>query len=250
MITIEYDGSRYKGWQVLTNTENTIQGKLIEILTKLTGEKVDVIGSGRTDAGVHAKGQVANFHITPPDDMDEAMIMAYMNRYLPDDIAVTSIKIVDERFHARFSAVQKTYLYRIYVSDIPNVFERKYVYKYLDSVLNVDRMKEAAAFLVGTHDFKAFCANKHMKKSTVRTIQEIRIEPIYSESDLVEIDISYTGNGFLQNMVRILTGTLIEIGRGDRNPSDVNDILESLSRENAGYTAPAQGLTLLNVSYL
>ena len=249
MMTIEYDGSSYKGWQILSNTDNTIQGKLSDVLSRLAGTKIDVIGSGRTDAGVHAKGQVANFHMNPPDNMDEDMILSYLNRYLPDDIAVTKIQKVDDRFHARFSARQKTYLYRIHVNAIPNVFEKRYVYKYLDSELNLDLMREAAKKLVGTHDFMAFCSNKHMKKSSVRSIYDIRLETVYKEDKLSEIDIYYTGNGFLQNMVRILTGTLIEIGRGDKSVDDIEAIIESRCRENAGFTAPAQGLMLMEVQY-
>ena len=150
---------------------------------------------------------------------------------------------MDERFHSRYQAVEKTYLYRVHTGKIPEVFERRYVYDYTEP-LDVNRMRKAAGYLCGTHDFKSFCGNKKMKKSTVRTIFQIRIKELPGE-----IRIYYTGNGFLQNMVRILTGTLIEIGDGRRNPEDVLEILEAKNRERAGYTAPACGLTLLEVTY-
>ena len=230
-MILQYDGTCYRGWQVLP-ADLTIQGKLQDVLSKMAGYQVEVTGSGRTDAGVHAKGQTANFHLKEEWDADK--ILAYLNQYLPEDIAVCEVKSVDERFHSRYQAVEKTYLYRVHTGKIPEVFERRYVYDYTEP-LDVNRMRKAAGYLCGTHDFKSFCGNKKMKKSTVRTIFQIRIY--------------YTGNGFLQNMVRILTGTLIEIGDGRRNPEDVLEILEAKNRERAGYTAPACGLTLLEVTY-
>lgn len=243
-ITIQYDGTRYKGWQIQNGTPDTIQGKLTDILCKLTEEKIDIIGSGRTDAGVHALSQVANFHINLPKDMTEKDLLDYMNHYLPEDIAVTTIEKVDERFHARFSARQKTYRYRIHTGTASNVFERKYVYKYLDNKLDVNAMRAAAEKLIGEHDFLSFCGNRHFKKSSVRTIYNIAI--MDNENEIV---IDYTGNGFLQNMVRILTGTLIEVGAGIKSPDDISRIISSKNRDNAGFTAPAQGLILVNVEY-
>lgn len=240
-IVIQYDGTRYRGWQSQNSTDDTIQGKLETVLFRMTGEEVTVIGSGRTDAGVHAAGQVANFHLKGVLDGEE--VLAYLNRYLPEDIAVSSIEEVDERFHSRYQAKSKTYLYRIHTGRIPEVFERKYVYDY-QTPLSVERMRQAVPFLVGTHDFKAFCGNKKMKKSTVRTIYDIRIEELDQE-----IRLYYTGDGFLQNMIRILTGTLIEIGDGRREPEDIAEILETKDRAAAGYTAPACGLTLFSVEY-
>lgn len=240
-ILIQYDGTRYRGWQSLNSTEETIQGKLTAVLSQLAGEEVQVIGSGRTDAGVHARGQVANFHMEGTHTPDE--ILTYLNRYLPEDIAVSHVEIVDERFHSRYQAKDKTYLYRIHTGSVPEVFERKYVYDY-QTPLSAERMRQAAALLVGTHDYKSFCGNKKMKKSTVRTIYDIRIEELDGELRLY-----YTGDGFLQNMIRILTGTLIEVGDGRREPQDMVQILEALDREKAGYTAPACGLTLVCVSY-
>lgn len=240
-ITIQYDGTRYRGWQSQNDTEETIQGKLVDVLSRMAGEEVAVIGSGRTDAGVHARGQVANFYLNREWNVEE--LQDYMNRYLPEDIAVVHTEKVDERFHSRYQATSKTYLYRIHTGNVPEVFERKYVYDYR-TPLDVNRMRKAAQMLVGTHDFRSFCGNKKMKKSTVRTIYEIRVE----ESEQ-EIKIYYTGEGFLQNMVRILTGTLIEIGDKRREPEDIPQILAAKDREQAGYTAPACGLTLLEVRY-
>lgn len=240
-ILIQYDGTRYKGWQSQKSTDATIQGKIQAVLSKMAGTEVELNGSGRTDAGVHAREQVANFHLA--GDWEKKEILEYLNRYLPEDIAILKIEEVDERFHSRFHAVEKTYVYRIHNSTIPNVFERKYVYEYTEP-LNVARMQKAALYLTGTHDFTSFCGNKKMKKSAVRTIYDIRIEKIGDE-----IRLSYCGNGFLQNMVRILTGTLIEVGSGRLEPADVKEILEAKDREQAGYTAPACGLILWKVQY-
>lgn len=240
-ITIQYDGTRYKGWQVQKSTDMTIQGKIQDVLSAMTGQEIEVIGSGRTDAGVHAYGQVANFHLPKHFKADE--ILDYLNHYLPMDIAVLNIEEVDERFHARYHAESKTYIYRIHTSKIPNVFERKYMYTYTEK-LDVDEMRNAGKLMLGTHDFAAFCGNKKMKKSTVRTVTSIEI--LEKEN---EIQISYTGDGFLQQMIRIMTGTLIEVGNGAKNTKDIPRILESRVRENAGYTVPAEGLILYNVIY-
>lgn len=240
-IIVQYDGTRYKGWQVQKSTDMTIQGKLQDVLSTMIGQEVEVIGSGRTDAGVHAYGQVANFHL--PTHFKAQDIMEYLNHYLPMDIAVVNIQEVDERFHARYHAVSKTYVYRIHTSTIPNIFERKYMYTYTQP-LNVNRMRQAASYMLGTHDFMAFCGNKKMKKSTVRTVTAINIEEKENE-----IQISYTGDGFLQQMIRIMTGTLIEVGNGNKQPEDILSILESKVRENAGYTVPPEGLILKQVQY-
>ena len=240
-IVAAYDGTRYKGWQSQKMTDATIQGKIENVLEKAVGYPVDVIGSGRTDAGVHAKGQVANFHLK--EAVLEQELLEMLNRYLPEDIAVLSVEEVPERFHSRFSAVEKTYQYRIHTGRIPAVFERKYVYTYTEP-LQIEEMKKAAEFMVGTMDFTSFCGNKHMKKSAVRSVYEIRFAVTEEE-----ISIVYRGNGFLQNMVRIMTGTLIEVGQGKKKPTDIPDILAAKNRELAGYTAPAQGLMLIEVKY-
>lgn len=241
MINVAYDGTRYKGWQVQKSTDDTIQGKIQYVLSTLAGNPVEVIGSGRTDAGVHATGQRANFHM--PEHFSKEEIFEWLNKHLPSDIAVTSIKEVPERFHCRFNALSKTYVYTIHTGIVPDVFRRRYVYDY-EMPLSLERMKEAADYLVGEHDFKAFCGNKKMKKSTVRTIFSIDIEKVGAD-----IVIKYTGDGFLQNMIRIITGTLIEVGDGRRNPESMVEILDSKDRSKAGYTAPACGLTLERVDY-
>lgn len=240
-ILVQYDGTRYKGWQVQNSTDMTIQGKLQAVLEELAGHPVEVIGSGRTDAGVHAAGQVANFHME--GDFSEKEILEYLNHYLPMDIAVTEIEAVDERFHARYHAVRKTYEYCIHTSSIPDVFQRKYRYTYT-TPLDVEQMRAAAKLMVGTHDFMAFCGNKKMKKSTVRTVFSIEIQ-----EDADAIRIVYTGDGFLQNMIRIMTGTLIEIGNGSRKASEIPEIIERKDRSKAGYTVPPEGLMLKQVKY-
>lgn len=240
-IVIQYDGTRYRGWQSQNSTEETIQGRIQTVLSRMAEEDVEVTGSGRTDAGVHAAGQTANFHLS--GSYEKEAVLDYLNRYLPEDIAVSRIDEVDERFHSRYRAKSKTYLYRIHTDRVPEVFARRYVYEY-QVPLDVKRMRKAAEVLVGTHDFKSFCGNRKMKKSTVRTIYEIRIEACEGE-----LRVYYTGDGFLQNMVRILTGTLIEVGDGRREPEDMRRILDAKERTAAGYTAPACGLTLLRVDY-
>ena len=240
-LLIQYEGTRYKGWQSQEHTENTIQGRLTRVLERMTGEEIDLKGSGRTDAGVHAAGQTANFHTEARLPCEE--ILRYLNTYLPEDIAVLRAEEASPRFHSRLCAVRKTYVYRIWNSCVPNVFDRKYVCQ-VEEPLDVEGMREAAEFFQGTHDFRAFCANKRMKKSTVRSLERITIE-----QSGPELRLSFTGNGFLHHMVRILTGTLLEVGLGKRKPQEMAAILASLSREQAGAMAPAQGLCLLSVEY-
>ena len=237
---IAYDGTRYHGWEHKKDVV-TIQGKIESVLSLMAGEEVRINGAGRTDAGVHARAMVASGPV--PTDKTPEEIRDYMNHYLPDDIAVIAVEQVDERFHSRYAAKKKTYRYHIHMGEISDVFERKYEYQY-EKTLDVERMKEAASYLIGTHDFTSFCGNKKMKKTAVRTIYEINFTK--KGNDLW---IDYRGNGFLQNMVRILTGTLIEVGDGRRAPEELPQILESKNRENAGYTAPACGLMLMEVHY-
>lgn len=239
-LDICYDGTRYRGWQRLPNTDLTIQGKLERALSRILGEDIEVIGSGRTDAGVHALGQVVNFHCVSAMPCNE--ILEQLRRYLPEDIGIYSCRDVSERFHARLNAKTKTYRYRIWNSYAPCVFERKYVTNFPDR-LDVDAMRCAAAHLTGTHDFSAFCANKHMKKSTVRCIHSIEI---LQEGGMITFQI--TGNGFLHNMVRILVGTLVEVGQGGRNPDSI-PALFGAKRENAGMLMDACGLCLMEVNY-
>lgn len=240
-ITLQYEGTRYDGWQKQGNTENTIQGKLEAILAKMTGYDVEVHGSGRTDAGVHALAQVANFHLE--EELEPEQVKEYLNRYLPDDIAVVKAKRAPERFHSRLSAVKKVYTYQIETGVKRDVFTRRLQYG-LGRPLDVDAMKQAAALLCGTHDYRSFCGNRKMKKSTVRTVEVIDMK---LDGSLVVL--TFVGNGFLQNMVRIMTGTLIEVGLGKRKPQSMKEILDALDRQAAGITAPAEGLCLAGVLY-
>lgn len=250
-MTLQYEGTRYQGWQRQDSTDNTIQGKLEALLSKMTGQKIEVQGSGRTDAGVHALGQAANFHADTemtPEDMLE-----YINRYLPEDIGVISLERASERFHSRLNAKGKTYCYRVICSGLPHVFDRRFAHVIAEEA-DVDAMRRAASYFVGTYDFKAFTSSKRGKKSTVRTIEEIRIERAGSFSMKRqgiddEIRFTYSGNGFLYHMVRILTGTLLEVGTHKRKPEEMPGILASGSREKAGELVPAKGLTLMEVRY-
>lgn len=241
-IIVQYDGSRYKGWQVQNSTEDTIQGKLERVISSLLQCEIALIGSGRTDAGVHAIGQVANFHCDVC--IDEKDFLDKLNHYLPEDIAVVAVEHTADRFHARYSAVSKTYRYRIHIGEISNVFERKYVYSYKGKSLDVNKMIMASQHMLGEQDYKCFCGNKHMKKSTVRNVMAIDI--LQKEN---EIQIDFTGDGFLQNMIRIMTGTLIEVGNGSKKVEDIPKIIAGKNRELAGFTAPPEGLCLMNVEY-
>lgn len=239
-LDICYDGTRYRGWQRLANTDQTIQGKLETALSRILGENIEISGSGRTDAGVHAKGQVANFHTQ--SNMPCLEMLAQLRKYLPEDIGILGVKDCADRFHARLNAKEKTYCYRIWNSESPCVFDRRYVYQ-LPEKLDLDAMEKAADHLLGEHDFSAFCGNPKMKKSTVRFIRSIELRRCGEE-----LRIYYTGNGFLQNMVRILTGTLIEVGRGERSAESIPELF-GLKRSEAGFLAPAQGLCLEEVFY-
>ena len=239
-LDICYDGTRYKGWQRLSNNENTIQGKLEALLSRLLGEEIEVSASGRTDAGTHALGQVVSFHCESAMPCED--ILSGLRMYLPEDIGVYSCKNVSPRFHARLSAKTKTYRYRIWNSQNPCVFQRKFVYT--DSAaVDVERMHAAAQCFLGTHDFSAFCGNKKMKKTTVRAIHRFAVA-----RDGDEVVFEVTGNGFLQHMVRIMVGTLWEIGKGER-PENSIPALFGAKREQAGPALPAQGLCLMEVSY-
>lgn len=244
-IGIQYEGTRYDGWQKQITTENTIQGKLERILEKMCLQPVQVHGSGRTDSGVHAMGQVANFHLPASVKMEPEEIREYFNQYLPDDIAVISIEKVGERFHSRLNAKKKTYNYNIETGTKRNVFTRRMIYG-LGKPLDVDSMKKAAELLVGTHDYKSFCGNKRMKKSTVRTVYSITV---HQEPDSGMVTLAFVGNGFLQHMVRIMTGTLIEVGLGERSWQSMTALIKAEDRQAAGYMAPAEGLCLAGVLY-
>jgi tRNA pseudouridine38-40 synthase len=239
-LHICYDGTRYRGWQRLSNTDATIQGKLEHTLSRILGEDIEISGSGRTDAGVHAQGQIANFHCHSNMPCDE--ILAQLRRYLPEDIGIYSCKDVSPRFHARLNAKTKTYRYRIWNSDVPCVFERKFVAP-VEGTLDLDSMRAAATYFLGQHDFSAFCANKNMKKSTVRYIELLEIQRIGPE-----VVITVTGNGFLHHMVRIMVGTLVEVGRGERDVHSIADLFGA-ERAQSGVLMPACGLCLMEVNY-
>ena len=221
----------------------SVQGKLESVLTRMAGAPVEVHGAGRTDAGVHARGQTASFRL--PGKRDCRELQAYMNRYLPEDISVVSVEQAPERFHARLSALGKRYRYQLAFGGRKPVFDRKYVYR-VEEPLDFEAMGRAAALLEGTHDFRSFCANRRMKKSTVRTLfrAELSVEPGRERGDLI-----FEGDGFLYHMVRILAGTLLEVGTGRRKPEEMKEILEAKNREAAGFTAPPQGLFLEKVWY-
>lgn len=240
-VTIEYDGSKYKGWQRLNNTDKTIQEKIEVLLTKTLGKKIEIHGSGRTDTGVHAFGQVAHFEIN--DNLDTGKLLATCNQMLPQDIVFTSIKEVDDFFHARYSVKGKRYVYKIWNNEIPSALNRKYTL-HIPNKLNIDAMKKGAEYLIGEHDFSSFTADKAKGKSKNREIFSIKI--IENGSD---IEIEYFGEGFLYKMVRIITGTLIEVGLGEKIPEDIKMILEQRDRGFAGHTAPSHGLYLLEVIY-
>lgn len=240
-LLVQYDGSRYSGWQSQEHGDNTIQGKLTTVLERMLGEKVKLLGSGRTDAGVHAAGQVANFYTNTELSCEE--IRAQLNQYLPEDIGVLTAEEVPERFHSRLSATGKTYVYRIWNSPTHNVFDRRFQYT-VEEKLDVEAMREAAALLIGTHDYKAFSSFRRGRKSTVRIVESIVIE---EKGD--ELVMTYTGSGFLYHMVRILTGTLIEVGLHKREAGEMPEILASLDRERSGFVAPAKGLCLKCVYY-
>ena len=239
-LDICYDGTRYRGWQRLSNTDNTIQQKLETALTRILGEPIELSASGRTDAGTHAMHQVANFHCGSQMPCQE--ILKQLRRYLPEDIGIYSCRNVSQRFHARLNAKTKTYRYRLWNSDDPCVFDRRYVY--IDPrPVDLGLMLIAADSFLGEHDFSAFCANKNMKKSTVRYIQSFQVERSGNE-----ILFTVTGNGFLHHMVRIMVGTLLEIGRGEREVASISELFGA-KRAEAGELIPACGLCLMEVNY-
>ena len=240
-LTLCYDGTRWKGWQKQGNTDHTIQGKLETLLSRLLDQPIEVAASGRTDAGTHAKRQVVSFRAKTALTTQE--ILDGLRRYLPADIGAVSLEQVEPRFHARFSCTGKTYTYRIWNSDEPNVFERNYLY-HLHETLDVPAMRRAAEDLCGTHDYQAFCSLKRTKKSTVRRVDSITIQELGPE-----LLFTCEGNGFLYHMVRILVGPLLEVGRGNLRPEEMGDILVSQDRKRAGETVPACGLCLVDVRY-
>ena len=242
---ISYDGTRYHGWEKKPDLDMTIQGKLEGVLNRMIGAEgtgeVNLIGAGRTDAGVHARAMTASAVLDT--QLSEAEIQSYMNTYLPEDISVNEVKVCSDRFHARYNAIGKTYRYTCWYGAGKPVFDRKYV-TVLDREPDVDKMRKAAELLVGEHDFKSFCGNTKMKKSTVRVLDTVNIEKNGNY-----IRFYFHGNGFLQNMVRILTGTLLEVGYGNISPEKIQDILKACDRKKAGPTARPEGLCMMKVDY-
>jgi tRNA pseudouridine38-40 synthase len=240
-MTIRYDGSRYKGFQRLKDNDMTIQGKIEDVLSKMTNEKIEIIGSGRTDMGVHAYGQVANFKTNSSLSLEK--MQSYLYEYLPEDIVITKLEEVDERFHSRYNAKSKVYLYKIYNNKFHDPFLRRYT-THIPKKLDIELMKEASKYFIGEHDFTSFASSKSKKKSNVRTIHSINIK---EENGLIEI--YFEGNGFLYNMVRIMTGALIDVGNKKISPSDIKVMLENKDRTKSSDTAAAKGLYLYKVSY-
>ena len=241
-LTIEYDGKDFNGWQKQPNKLN-IQGEIEKAIERITGEEVVLNASGRTDAGVHALGQVANFKTNSKIPIEKIPIA--LNTNLKKSIRIKSAEEVDERFHSRLSCKRKTYRYIINNSKYGTA-----IYRNLETCipvkLNVDNMKEAVKYFEGEHDFKAFKASGTSSKSSVRTIY--KAEVIEKDEDRIYIEL--TGNGFLYNMVRIIAGTLVDVGLGKIQPNEIKNIIESKDRKNAGKTLPPQGLYLLKVEYI
>lgn len=239
-LTIAYDGTNYCGWQVQPNGI-TIEEVVNKALSKLTGENIVVIGASRTDSGVHAMGNVAVFDTNttiPP----ERIAMA-VNRILPEDIVVVKSEEVPLDFHPRYCDCEKTYEYHIVNTRIPIPTKRLTNY-FVSYELDIEKMREGASYLVGGHDFASFCNIKTDVESTVRTVKELEILKNGNE-----ITIRISGNGFLYNMVRIIVGTLIRVGRGFYEPKQVKEILEAKNRKAAGVTAPPHGLMLMEIRY-
>lgn len=242
-LTVAYDGTNYSGWQIQPNAD-TIERQLDIAINKVTKEKIHVTGASRTDAGVHAMGNVAVFDTDsaiPPERFSYAL-----NACLPQDISVQSSEEVSPDFHPRHCDTRKTYEYKILNTQMPIPQLRNYSW-HVSYELDIDVMRKAASYLVGEHDFKSFCCVRTQAESTVRTIYSLEV--LYDMQN-AQVIIRITGNGFLYNMVRIIAGTLIDAGRGKINPDDIPDILKYKDRSKSGKTAPPQGLTLMKIDYV
>ena len=239
-IVVAYDGTNYSGWQIQPNGV-TIQGVLNETLSRLLGEEIEVMGASRTDAGVHALGNVAVFdtHARMPAEK----ISFALNQFLPEDIRIQLSEEVEPDFHPRYCDSEKTYEYRILNRTFPVPTERLYSYFY-HYHLDVEKMREATSYLIGQHDFASFCGSGAQVKSTIRTITSMSVD---RDGDIITIRIS--GTGFLYNMVRIIAGTLYFVAIGKIDINDIKDIILSKNRNKAGITAPPQGLFLSKVNY-
>ena len=239
-LVVAYDGTNYRGWQVQNNGE-TIESMLNRAISSLTGEDIHVMGSSRTDSGVHAMGNVAVFDTEARMAADKFSYA--LNQRLPEDIRIQNSCEVPSDFHPRYQKTVKTYEYRILNRKFPVPTERLYSYFY-HYKLDVDKMREATSYLIGRHDFASFCGSGAQVKTTIRTVTGIEV---FREGDMVTIRVS--GTGFLYNMVRIISGTLIEIGNGQYPPERMQKILDAKDRSAAGPTAPAQGLTLMGIQF-
>lgn len=235
-----YDGTDFSGFQVQPD-QVTVQGEIEAALNRVTGEDIQVAGSGRTDAGVHARGQVIHFDTASNIPMDKWRFV--LNNQLPDSIVIRSVEEVDASFHARFDVQVKEYRYCIDNGSVANVFRHRYA-DHIRFPLDVDAMQQAAHYLEGEHDFTSFCSAKTYVEDKVRTVYGVTVEKIGDE-----VWVTCRGNGFLYNMVRIIVGTLVEVGQGKRSPAELKEILAACDREKAGKTAPAKGLTMWEVVY-
>ncbi len=240
-ITIEYDGTAYHGWQRQAD-DRTIQGEIEKALMTMTGNKVTLTGAGRTDAGVHAFGQVANFHFRTA--LDPGVFLKGLNSLLPKDIVITRCTQVSVKFHARYDVKSKSYHYRILNCDLPAAIFRQYAW-HIRKRLNLDAMLNSLFYIIGTHDFKAFEGTGSPRANTIRSVMHADIEKMDDGYLVFKIE----GNGFLRFMVRNIVGTLVDVGLGKITPRDINRILVSKDRNLAGITAPAHGLFLMQVNY-
>ena len=239
-LILIYDGGRYDGWQAQKG-RITLQETLEQCLFEICAEKVKIIASGRTDAGVHAMGQTVNFHTTKKIQVTE--LKKKCNEQLPEFMKVKLAEEVPEKFHSRYDAVEKTYCYTLDLSEKPRVFTRRYAYSIPEN-LEIKSMEAAAKYFIGTYDFRSFTSEKRKDKDTVRTIKSIEM---IEENQYLKIYV--TGEGFLYHMVRIIVGTLLEVGQGKRKPEEIRGILQSKNRYKAGFMAPAHGLMLVEVVY-
>lgn len=240
-LTIEYDGKEFNGWQKQPNKLN-IQGEIEKAIKQITGEEVDLTASGRTDAGVHALGQVANFKTNSELPIEKFPIA--LNANLKKSIVIKSAEEVEERFHSRLTCERKTYRYVINNSKYGTAIYRN-LETHIPMKLDIQKMQQAVKYFEGEHDFKAFKASGTSSKSSVRTIYKAEVIDAGNERIYIEL----TGNGFLYNMVRIIAGTLVDVGLGKIEPEDIKEIIKSQKRENAGKTLPPQGLYLVEVEY-
>jgi tRNA pseudouridine38-40 synthase len=240
-IIVQYDGSRYKGWQKLKDNELTIQEKIETVLSKMAGEEIQVIGCGRTDAGTHAENYAANFHTD--SKMSPKLILNYLYEFLPEDIVVKSVEEVPERFHAKHNVRSKTFVYSITKGRLRNVFNRKYSF-HTEEKLDLTQMRNAAEYLIGTHDFQSFTSLKEGGKSTIRTINSLDI----IETGMI-IEIVINSDDFLLHMARLIVGILLEVGKNKIEAGDVQKILEGKKRTEAIPMAQPKGLCLRDVQY-